>query len=439
MNLSQEEFAAALRAAGSRAGEPNAATKRLVQRWESGQSVSARPVYRRALEAVTGRPYRELGFAGPLEAAAGAVAPTSFGAAGSGTRAGADPDAEADGLSSAGGDAESTAGPGSACCGLAGLAVALEDDPETGWPQAGARVGAQFVDWAAARTARLRRLDDFLGGADTFELYRSELSRMALVLRQARYGARTAQELAGLLAQQAQQAGWAAFDTGRHAEAEYLFDYSHQAACEAGDTALAGNALALLGYLRNQTGRPGWNAAAAAYEVAAPAPPGVRALLAQRLGWAYAVIGQPEAAVRALYLARGHLQERHTRPVPDWAVWADEREQRVIEGRCWVELGRPARAVELLESALGDYGDDRVRNKALYLTWLTVAYLDARQLDQAVATASGVLEMATRIASPRLARRVVAVTRRFAPYRDLRQVRELLDRSVEIPSLERVR
>lgn len=429
MNLSQEEFAAALRAAGSRAGEPNAATKRLVQRWESGQSVSARPVYRRALEAVTGRPYRELGFAGPLETAAGAVARTSHGAAGSGSDTDSNPDESAD----------SAAGPGSACSSLAGLAVALEEDPETGWPQAGARIGAQFVDWAAARTARLRRLDDFLGGADTFELYRSELNRMALVLRQARYGARTAQELAGLLAQQAQQAGWAAFDTGRHAEAEYLFDYSHRAACEAGDTALAGNALALLGYLRNQTGRPGWNAAAAAYEVAAAAPPGVRALLAQRLGWAYAVIGQPEAAVRALYLAREHLQERHTRSVPDWAAWADEREQRVIEGRCWVELGRPGRAVELLESALGDYGDDRLRNKALYLTWLTVAYLEARQLDQAVATAAGVLEMATRIASPRLARRVIAVTRRFAPYRDLRQVRELLDRSVEIPTLERVR
>lgn len=63
LNLSQDEFAARLREAGRRLGEPNEASKRLVQRWETGVSVSARPVYRRALEAVTGRPYASLGFA----------------------------------------------------------------------------------------------------------------------------------------------------------------------------------------------------------------------------------------------------------------------------------------------------------------------------------------------------------------------------------------
>ncbi|MQA26590.1 MAG: XRE family transcriptional regulator [Micromonosporaceae bacterium] len=62
MLMSQDDFARALREAGMRAGIPNDANKRLVQRWESGTITSPRPVYARALEAVTGLPIGSLGF-----------------------------------------------------------------------------------------------------------------------------------------------------------------------------------------------------------------------------------------------------------------------------------------------------------------------------------------------------------------------------------------
>lgn len=60
--MSQDDFARALRAAGDRAGVPNDANKRLVQRWEAGAITSPRPAYARALEAVTGLPIGSLGF-----------------------------------------------------------------------------------------------------------------------------------------------------------------------------------------------------------------------------------------------------------------------------------------------------------------------------------------------------------------------------------------
>ncbi|WP_433890192.1 helix-turn-helix domain-containing protein [Streptomyces sp. CA-111067] len=60
--MSQDDFARALREAGRRAGHPNDASKRLVQRWEAGISLSPRPAYARALEAVTGLPIEVLGF-----------------------------------------------------------------------------------------------------------------------------------------------------------------------------------------------------------------------------------------------------------------------------------------------------------------------------------------------------------------------------------------
>jgi hypothetical protein len=66
MLMSQDDFARAIREAGRRAGVPNEANKRLVQRWESGAIVSPRPVYARALEAVTGVPIGLLGFTVPV-------------------------------------------------------------------------------------------------------------------------------------------------------------------------------------------------------------------------------------------------------------------------------------------------------------------------------------------------------------------------------------
>lgn len=62
MLLSQDDFARELRKAGERAGQPNDANKRLVQRWESGVIAAPRPIYARALETVTGLPIESLGF-----------------------------------------------------------------------------------------------------------------------------------------------------------------------------------------------------------------------------------------------------------------------------------------------------------------------------------------------------------------------------------------
>lgn len=62
LRLSQDEFAHRIWLAGRRVGEPNDVSKRHVQRWESGKVVMPRPIYVRALEAVTGLPITSLGF-----------------------------------------------------------------------------------------------------------------------------------------------------------------------------------------------------------------------------------------------------------------------------------------------------------------------------------------------------------------------------------------
>ncbi|MEU9334299.1 XRE family transcriptional regulator [Streptomyces sp. NPDC048290] len=64
--MSQDEFARAIRDAGTRLGSANDASKRLVQRWESGTTAAPRPLYARALELVTGLPIESLGFPSPV-------------------------------------------------------------------------------------------------------------------------------------------------------------------------------------------------------------------------------------------------------------------------------------------------------------------------------------------------------------------------------------
>ncbi|MFD9266823.1 XRE family transcriptional regulator [Streptomyces goshikiensis] len=64
--MSQDDFARAIRESGLRAGQPNEANKRLVQRWEAGVIAAPRPLYARALESVTGLPIESLGFSAAL-------------------------------------------------------------------------------------------------------------------------------------------------------------------------------------------------------------------------------------------------------------------------------------------------------------------------------------------------------------------------------------
>lgn len=65
LRMSQAEFAAAIATMGVSLGQPNGCTKRLVQKWESGEHAAARQNYLRALHLVTGLPYERLGFAAP--------------------------------------------------------------------------------------------------------------------------------------------------------------------------------------------------------------------------------------------------------------------------------------------------------------------------------------------------------------------------------------
>ncbi|MFE1294031.1 MULTISPECIES: XRE family transcriptional regulator [unclassified Streptomyces] len=297
-------------------------------------------------------------------------------------------------------------------------------------PSTGSRVGSDTPQRLRQRTARLRRLDEVLGGGDTYRIYLAEYHSTRALLRDGSYTEETGRELLSVLAEQAQQAGWAAFDGGRHAEARGLYQASHKAAQEAKDAQLAGNALAFLAYQQLPTERQvAVQVAARSCATAGPyAAPGVRALLYERLAWAHAVADQPTETERALEAARDALTEVDDTPQPDWASWVDATELQIMSGRCWTELGRPLRAVPVLESALAKFDNRHARDKSLYLSWLANSYLQAGEVEQAAVVSDLALDLSSGVASVRPRERLGPVLKRLAEHRTLPQVAALLEK-----------
>jgi tetratricopeptide (TPR) repeat protein len=281
------------------------------------------------------------------------------------------------------------------------------------------------------------RLDDHLGGGETFELYLAEVRKTAHILKSARCSAGVRRELLELYAEQAQQAGWAAFDAGWGSRAQQLYETSHSAAHAAGNDALAGNALALDAYRRVSGGESGVDLSARSCRIAASAEqPAVRSLLYQRAAWTYATAGDGQRAREVLGRAEEALVETNASvPAPDWAAWAHSpKELEIMAGRCWTKLGRPLRAVPVLESAMADYDDGHARDKALYLSWLADAYLDAGEVEQAAGVAELAVDLSAGVASARPHARLAEVFDRLAKHSSVRQVADLLARRPLNPS-----
>jgi len=73
------------------------------------------------------------------------------------------------------------------------------------------------------------------------------------------------------------------------------------------------------------------------------------------------------------------------------------------------------RAIPTLEHALAGYSDTHARDKALYLTFLARAYLDANEIEQACAVARRAVELAYGVTSTRPRQSVAAFVAELDP------------------------
>jgi DNA-binding XRE family transcriptional regulator/tetratricopeptide (TPR) repeat protein len=309
---------------------------------------------------------------------------------------------------------------------IAGVALSA---PEAA--AAGRRVGRGDVARFSARVRELRRLDDFQGGASVHPLAMAEIKKLTKLAAHATFSQQVGRELLSTLAELQQFASWTAFDAGRVEQAKKLAQAAATAANQAGNRMLAATALSELSYLIASGGDPSKSvemAQASMSNAGTGVLPVVRVVLADRLAWAYARTGDAAGVDRAVGMV-GDAHDRRDATVeeePDTVYWINRDESRIMAGRCWAELRKPARAVPILETLTAPYDDTHAREMALYCGWLAGSYIDAGDIEAATTSARRAVELSHRTASPRTDATLRGTLRRFRPHAAHRDVRDLL-------------
>ncbi|MBH1938765.1 helix-turn-helix transcriptional regulator [Streptomyces sp. AV19] len=296
----------------------------------------------------------------------------------------------------------------------------------------GRRVGVDAVADLQQRVHGLRLADDVIAGGDLLRPALRELRSAVRLFREGTHTEAVGRSLLRAIGELAQIAGWIASDAGQQAEAERIYRLGLSAAHTAEDATLAGNLLGSLAYRRTNTGdvQEGVDMARAALENAAGAPPRARALYLDRVAWAHAKAGEDQAAMRAVKEAGDALTGHGGEDEPGYLYWVDAGELQVMESRVCTELRRPLRAVPLLRDVLGRYDATHTRELALYLSWFAVALTDANEPEEAAATAERMICLSAGVASERTAERVKVVLRRLEDFRDVPEVRAVLENAV---------
>jgi transcriptional regulator with XRE-family HTH domain len=283
----------------------------------------------------------------------------------------------------------------------------------------GRHIGDGLVTKVERRVAQLRRMDDFVAGGDLHELVERELRTTMNLLREAAYDDHMGRRLLVATGELCQLAGWVMGDAGNYPEAEHYYSVGVKAAHAAGDAPLAANLISTLAYQVSNVGNPreavllAQTADAGAKRQATAT---VRALFKERVAWANAKAGDRRQTERALAAVETDYEHRTPPDDPEWVYWLNEAEIDVMAGRCYVELGVPDRAVPLLSGALSHYDERMTRELALYTSWLAEAQVMLGNVEEAVASATKVLELTAQITSARSDDRVRLLRQRLRPY-----------------------
>ncbi|MEU4831729.1 helix-turn-helix transcriptional regulator [Streptosporangium sp. NPDC023615] len=233
------------------------------------------------------------------------------------------------------------------------------------------------------------------------------------------------------------QAGWTAFDLGRHGQAQHYFGQALTLAKAGGDALTGAWVLTTMTLQAIYLEQPAWAVRLARAAVDAghrgQAPPRVTAWLLSREAWATALQvnmsdpGDGHAAKRVEHLL-AEVERVYARGVTDrdpaWTDWFEPTEPVAEAGICWSLLGEYRRAAVCAETALREYDERRSRSAQLSRVSAAEAYLGMGELERAVDSVRATIPMARSLTSSRLVGRIRTFSDRLEPYGTAVQVRE---------------
>ncbi|MFF5264612.1 hypothetical protein ACFY4C_37290 [Actinomadura viridis] len=299
---------------------------------------------------------------------------------------------------------------------------------------AGTRVPLEVVDHLDRITARLRRMDDQLGGGQLLELVHHHLRYVTGLLKQHSYTEVVGRRLHSTVAELLRLAGFISFDSGLHPRAQRYWIAALHAAQAAGDRALGANVLGFwscqakdIGQIREavtlaQTARAGYGGAS----------PEITAILELRVAEAHAndkAVTQAREAIDAAFEA---LTKAPSSGAPDWCYWMDEAQAHAQAGYCYLKLGDHTRARGHLRHGLTLQDTTYSREGALRHILLAITYLQQPhpELDQALTHGSLALDaLASEIDSARCLGHLSRLVNALRSYRRSAGVAEFIARA----------
>jgi tetratricopeptide (TPR) repeat protein/plasmid maintenance system antidote protein VapI len=310
-------------------------------------------------------------------------------------------------------------------------------NPSQGWGQPGAlertllrrEVSGEAICAFDDMVTLLRRLDDEVGPGQLIDTVAAHLAAVTTLLSQAAPAGDAFLGLSRVASGLSQLMGWLSFELNDPGRAERHLIAAHRAAVAAGDGALAAYALSWQGLVVGQVDpRAGLTLALTARRRAgADAAASVVAWLSRVEAESSAGQGNRYETEQALErLTRAAAQPRTERD-PAWTYFIDDSQIAAYRGVCYVRLAQGRDAEHALRQALDALPPSFVRDRCLYLTYLSAAHLLQQQPEAAAVAATEAFLLAERTQSPRSIDRLTTISRGLAPWQNLPEVEELGD------------
>lgn len=273
----------------------------------------------------------------------------------------------------------------------------------------GRRVGAADVDRLSAITALYRSIDYEHGGGILCMEVGSVAESVSALLDQT-YSEAVRHRLLAAVAAIRQVAGWTAFDSRRHSDAQRHLLVAERLAVAAGDMLLAARVrycqARQFQHLRhNRDALDTLRLARGQLDLAATAA--VRAMLDGAEAASLAALGDGKQALALLGRAEDGFSNIDLDREPDWMHFYDRGELLAQYGRVYRDMARVDRrhgrlAVQATSEAIGAFGPRNARSSVLNEVGLCSALFLADEPEQAVLVGTRVIEQARDMASPRI-------------------------------------
>ncbi|MBP2322637.1 transcriptional regulator with XRE-family HTH domain [Kibdelosporangium banguiense] len=279
-------------------------------------------------------------------------------------------------------------------------------------------VGHEVLEQIEQSIPALQRLDDANGGGAHLAYVGAYFRSVAVLLRQGSHPDRVERRLFAALADIGQLAGWMAFDAGKHGLAQRYFFTTLRASKEAGYRSMAAHVFADLAFQaasREQSG-DAIGLGEAAVRVAAGEPATLRASVATRLAYGYAVAGQLKDFERSYQMGLEALTDRGE-DEPAWMYFLTPNHLDTQAGYALVHAGVLSQDADdrQMADALLDRGGqlldtgahnrslaDASQRRAMFEgSWLAVAAASRGDLVNAVAYGQQAVARTARVQSPR--------------------------------------